>query len=179
MQFYYPVTLTSATHAEQLEGQRMTVNFFNILGVQPVLGRTFSPAEQQWEARVILISHEFWRRHFAADPNIVGKTLALDGSDHTIVGVMPAGMRFFRQPTLMSRDPSVWLPLGPSSKQHSRGEPHYLHVIARLKPGVSFQQAQSSMAALASRLEKQHPDFNEDLEAVLEPMRSRANPARR
>jgi putative ABC transport system permease protein len=170
MQFYYPVTLTSAAHSEQLEGQRMTVNFFDILGVKPVLGRTFNPDEQSWDARVILISHEFWQRQFAGDPNIIGKTLALDGGNYAIVGVMPPGMRFFRQPTLMSRDPSVWLPLGKFVTQHQSGEPHYLLVIGRLKPGVGLQQAQSAMKTLASSLEKEYPGFNRDLEAVVEPM---------
>src|SRR5688572_8033881 len=170
MQFYYPVTLTSAAHSEQLEGQRITVNFFDILGVKPVLGRNFDPDEQSWEARVILISHEFWQRRFAADPNVIGKTLALDGSDYTIIGVMPPGMRFFRPPVLMSRDPSVWLPLGKFVTQHQPGEPHYLHVIGRLKPGVSLQQAQSGMTAVASVLEKENPRFNKDLEVAVEPM---------
>jgi len=170
MQFYHPVTLTSAAHSEQLEGQRLTVNFFDILGVKPVLGRNFNPEDRSWEARVILISYEFWQRQFAGDPDIVGKTLVLDGSIHTIVGVMPAGMRFFRKATLMSRDPSVWLPQGQFNGQHKAGEPHYLHVIGRLKPGVSLQQAQSAMKTLAGRLEMEHPEFDKDMDVVVQPM---------
>ncbi|MFN7935613.1 MAG: ABC transporter permease [Bryobacteraceae bacterium] len=170
MQFYFPVTLTSMANSEQLEGQRLTANFFQILGVQPILGRGFTAEDQSRDARVILISYEFWQRQFAADPDIVGKTLALDGSNHTILGVMPVGMRFFRQATLMSRDPSIWLPLGQFNGQHKAGEPHYLHVIGRLKPGVSVQQAQTAMKILGARFESEHAQFDKDMEVIVQPM---------
>src|SRR6266496_128636 len=131
-------------------------SLFSVLGVKPQLGRAFLPEEDQWQGnRVTVLSDELWRRRFAGDPNILGRTLTLDTygrRDYTIVGVMPPGFRFPDRCEL-------WLPAGwMGVRLDERRSAHWHAVIARLKPGVTLGQARTEMNAIQARIEQQHPE---------------------
>jgi putative ABC transport system permease protein len=130
----------------------VTSSLFSTLRVRPQLGRAFLPEEDRLEGdRVALLSYEYWRRRFAADPNVIGRTLTVDTfgrRDYTVVGVMPSGFRFPNQT-------EIWLPVGWDGIPRAR-RGQWLSVIARLKDGVSPEQAQSELSAIQSRVEQRH-----------------------
>ncbi|HEY5228298.1 MAG TPA: ABC transporter permease [Opitutaceae bacterium] len=135
-----------------------TCNFFTVLGVQPQLGRLPSTDEEMRMVPVTLLSNAFWREHFAADPNVLGKTVKLDGKLHTIIGVMPPAVD---DQQLYDVRPSFF-PLNPMRvNRELRGSGWYT-VVARLKPGVTLDQAQAEMKVLAARFAKDHPKTNAD-----------------
>src|SRR5262245_33413240 len=151
--------LTGVGEPERLSGMTVTANFFSVLGVQPVVGRGFLP-EEEWDGKdeAIVISAGLWRRRFAGDPGIVGRTLSLDGRARTVVGVLPADFRFNNAAL------DVWVPMGWTLKNvASTRRPHYLRVIARLKPGVTLPPAQDEMHRIAKDLEQRYPDPNTPL----------------
>src|SRR5438105_9600727 len=127
------------------------------LRIQPVIGRFFSSQEDKPGAPpVALLSHALWRDQFGADAHVVGQSVTLDGHDYSIVGIMPAGFAF-------PSDVGVWLPIGPvsaSTNWQNRGEHPGLLGLARLKPGVTLEQAQADMNNIAVRLERQYPETN-------------------
>ena len=129
---------------------------FSVLGVKPVLGRTFLPEEDQWEGnRVALISHELWETRFGADPNVLGRTITVDTygrGAYSIVGVMPRGFRF-------PDECELWLPAGwMGVRLDERRSAHWHSVIARLKPDVTLDQAQSEMNTIQARIARDHPN---------------------
>ncbi len=136
----------------------MTANFFSVLGVQPQLGRLPSSDEEARFVPVTLLSNIFWREHFAADPSVIGRTVKLDGKMHTIIGVMPPAL----DDQLLFDVPPCFFQLNPMRlNRELRGSGWYT-VAARLKPGVTLQQAQSEMTVLAARFAKDHPKTNGD-----------------
>jgi putative ABC transport system permease protein len=146
--------LTGRGEPEVLDIGRVSADFFPLLRLHPLLGRTFRPEEDTpaWR-RVALLSHDLWQRRFGADPNALGQGLLLDGESYTVVGVAPAGFDFPRK-----RD--LWIPLASDSAQASRAR-HILTGVARLRPDVSVGAAQTEMSGIAARLERQYPDSNE------------------
>ncbi|HXG68906.1 MAG TPA: ABC transporter permease [Blastocatellia bacterium] len=148
--------LTGSGEPERVQGLYVTGGIFSVLGVNAAFGRTFLP-EETWEGnhRVVVLSHNFWRRRFGADPNILGQTITLSGQDYTVIGVMPADFYF------PSTEVELWTPMGWNSNEIAGlRRPHFLRAIARLKPGVSLEQARAEMTAIASVLEEQYPDTN-------------------
>lgn len=141
---------------ERLTGARVGVSFFSILRATPALGRAFLPEDDvEGKAHVVILSHGLWIRHFGADPRIVGKDFILDAHSYRVIGVMQDGFQF-------PRGAELWLPseltkddLGPGA----RGA-HFLRVIARLKPGVTIQQAQTEMEGVSMQLAQEHPSMN-------------------
>ena len=136
---------------------------FELLKVSPVLGRSFTEEEETpGKANVIVLSHGAWQRRFGGDPSVLGRTVNVSGAPATIVGVMPAGFYF---PT---RDAELWVPLTINPANPPRGA-HFLGVLARLKPGISTDQAQAEMKTIAERLAVQYPasNANESAEVVL------------
>jgi putative ABC transport system permease protein len=122
-----------------------------LLSVRPELGRAFSLEDDNADSRpVVILGHGFWRRRFGADPNIVGKTLNLDGRACAVIGVMPQ---------IYDRRVEVWAPAAFSPAEANTRHDHYISVIARLKPGVSQEQAQAEMETMAGRLEQQYPQM--------------------
>jgi putative ABC transport system permease protein len=157
--------LTNAGDPERIEGRRVSTNLFKLLGVNPQIGREFTAEEDQPEAnRVVILSHALWQRRFAGDVNIVGKVVTLDAQSHTVVGVMPAWFQF------PSRESELWVPIAFTSQQAASRGNHYLEVVARLKHGISVQQAQSEMNTIAARLQQQYPEQNSDLGAAVVPL---------
>src|SRR6266705_2982825 len=126
--------------AERVNGLRVSKNFFATLGVRPALGRDFLAEEDQMGgASVAILSHGYWMRRFGGDPGVVGRAIALDGRPTTIVGVIPASFRWL-SPV------DVWSTMAQVARSIGGGE--NLHFVGRLKPGVSYDQAQARMQAV-------------------------------
>jgi putative ABC transport system permease protein len=147
-----------------VEANVVTSGFFETLGVQPQLGRTFRPEEEKPGNHVAILSDAMWRSKFQADPNVLGKSFSLGGKPYTIVGVMPSGFQFPVRPTprelwiTSAIDSEVDIP-GDTPFAASRGA-HGLRVVARLKPGVTLEQAKQEMHGIAKALLKQYPNTN-------------------
>jgi putative ABC transport system permease protein len=142
--------LIMAGAIEKAECAYVTSSLFSTLRVKPYLGRAFLPEEDQLEGnRVALLNYEYWRRRFAADPNVIGQMLTLGRRDYTIVGVMQPGFRFPNQT-------EIWLPVGWDGIPRQRRGP-WLSVIARLKDGVALTDAQAEMNVIQERIEHQYP----------------------
>src|ERR1700684_2763510 len=156
-------TLTGQVNPAHLEGASVSADTFDLLGVSPELGRTFQPGEDEPNHHVVVISDRLWKQQFGGDPGIVGRTITLDNSGYTVVGVMPANFRYPLQ-----REPEeIWSTLSPLNETTDNSPPmvqhrgaHFLTCIARLKPGVTLAQAQAAMDVIASSLSKQYPDTN-------------------
>ncbi len=156
-------TLTGAGDAQNLQGETVSSEFFRVLGVHPALGRDFLPADEKPGQHVIMLSHELWQSTFGSRPDIVGKTIALGGQAYTVAGVMPARFAF----PIQNPAPQVWAalsadavdPEGDSPPTHSRGM-DMLTVVARLKPGVTVDQARAEMSTIDRNLAAQYPDTN-------------------
>jgi len=150
------LTLRTGPNPQHLAGAAITWDFFKVLGIQPLLGRGFLPAEDQpGSGNLVILSEGLWRTQFDSDPGVIGRTVTLNSEPHTVVGVIPA---FVQIPA-----PSVqaWIPLVvPRQYAHDRGE-HRYEVLGRLKPQVSLSDAQREMALIARRIEQQYPDIQE------------------
>jgi predicted permease len=150
---------------ERITGAAVSTSLFELLGVRPVQGRTFSSEEEQpGNDQVALISHSLWQRHFAADRDPVGRTITLDSKTYTIVGVMPEGFQFpGGSGTVLRRftpEPAeLWVPLALDVETLRQRSSHSLNVIGRLKPGITLGQATAEMDAIQQRLEQQYPTF--------------------
>lgn len=128
-----------------------SANFFSVLGVEPLLGRTFQAGEDKPGApRVVVLTYAMWQRRFGGDRNIVGQALTLNDDSYTVVGVLPASFQF------ALRNADIWRPYQPTPNQLSRRFLHGTNLIGRLKPGVTFAQAQSELAVIAKRIEQEN-----------------------
>jgi putative ABC transport system permease protein len=145
--------LTGEGEPERVSGDRVTANFFPVLGVRPMLGRGFLPEEEKMggDDDVVVLSHGYWQRRFGGDPRIVGRQIQLGGRPWTIVGVAPKEFRF-------GRTVDLWAPMRADTTRPRRAE--YLDVFARLKPGVTVEQANDDLAAVVRRLAEQYPATN-------------------
>ena len=159
------VTLTTAAEAEQISVARISPNFFPLLGVQPLQGRTFSAEEAEQRQRLALISHRFWQARFGGSFDAIGASIELDGVPSRIIGILPAGFQFAR----LAAD--VWEPhtMFPDweARRGVRGADTWF-VVGRLRPNVTFEQAQAEMSAIARRLDEQLPaaDRNRGISVV-------------
>lgn len=150
---YSAFNLTSDYEPERLVGVGVSSGFFNVLGVMPALGRNFLAEEDApGKNRVVIVSHDLWRRRFGSDRGLVGRTLMLNGESHMVIGIMP---RDFQFPDSVE----LWTPLAINLSGVERGT-HFLSVIGRLRPDATLQSAQSEMNVVAHRLEQQFPDTN-------------------
>jgi len=161
--------LTGNGEPERLDGRRVSANLFDLLGIQPQLGRNFRPEEDTPGTHVVILSRGLWERRFAADPRIIGRAISLNGESYIVVGVMPAALEL---PRMMSdwRE-QLWVPLAFSLTEAAARSSHYLEVIARMKPGVTLQQAQTEMSTIAARLAQQYPADNTRVGAAVTPLR--------
>jgi predicted permease len=160
--------LTVGELPERIETAAVSPGIFPMLGMQPAMGRSFASDEDQPDKnRVAILSAGLWQRRFGRDPNILGKTLTLDGGSFTIVGVAPAQ---FQLPGSQSE---LWIPYTPDPQDFlptNRGV-HLLECIGRLKPGISRQRAQGEMRIVADRLAREYPNFNAGFSVDLVPLR--------
>jgi predicted permease len=144
--------LESQDSSQSVSAPRVTTNLFSMLGVQPLLGRTFTDAEgQAGGPATVLLSEGLWRQSFHADPGIVGKVVKIGGEAHTVVGVMAAAFRFPEEvgPDLQK---GVWLPLQPTGEMLKDRGYHFFNVVGELNPGVSIPQAQHELDAIAAHI---------------------------
>ena len=140
---------------EQVRGAQVSGDFFKVLGVDAMLGRTFTPEDER--NRVVVLSHALWQKRYGSDSGIVGKTIGMNNESYTVLGVMPKGFEF----------PSAEIPLWttfatiyPERALVENRKARNFRVIARLKPGSSPEEAQNEMTTIARRLEQQYPDSN-------------------
>jgi putative ABC transport system permease protein len=138
--------LTGNDDPVRLEGQRATANLFETLGVRAALGRTFTDEEDRTNARVAVLSYSLWRNRFAGDPRIVGREIALNGGNYTVIGVMPAEF-LYPAPINNSKPGEIWTPRSLVTERE-RGA-HNLLTIGRLQPGVNWEQARSEFELIS------------------------------
>ena len=156
--------LMSDAGPEQLVGAAATHGFFSVLGVAPLLGRTFTPEETApgSDQRVVVLSHRFWQQRLAGDPQVLERILQLDGARHRVIGVMPRGFDF-------PGEAQLWTPLAPSPSW-PRADRRMDGVVGRLAPGATEAQAQRELAGIAAQLARDHPTSNADWGARLRPL---------
>jgi putative ABC transport system permease protein len=159
------LNLTWREQPETLQGAAVSADFFSALQAQPMFGRTFTPDEdQQGKNHTVILSYGLWKSRFAANPNIAGQPVNLDGQPYIVAGVMGPKFRF-------PGWAQYWTPMGWTDKERAvRGEHHYL-VIARLKTAIPISQAQAQMNAISSRLAQQYPEDDKGWGAVVIPLR--------
>ncbi len=160
-----PMDLTGTGQPERIWGTLATANYFDVLGMRPILGRGFLPSEEQTPggAPVVVISYRFWQTHFAADPLVIGRKIDVNHHPFTIVGVAPAAFQG-SQTGLVS---DLWIPMmmeqqvvSGGDRLHGRSR-DWLEVLGRLVPGVSWQQVQQEMNLLMQQIAEQYPDSHQ------------------
>ena len=163
----WSANLSEGEQPERLEGVIVSPQFFDVLKVQPRLGRAFRPEEEQaGAAPVVIISDGLWRRRFNADAGLVGRNVRINERQFTVVGVMPPTFDFPQGGV------QVWSPLIVTPEDVSHRGAHFLKVIARLKPGATAATAQSELDALAGRLAEQYPETNARRSFIVEDLRA-------
>ncbi|HEY0763612.1 MAG TPA: ABC transporter permease [Pyrinomonadaceae bacterium] len=167
------MNLTSDGEPEEVPGEYATTNMFSVLGAGPVLGRTFANDDgNDGQPRVAVISHGLWQRRFGGDRQIVGRQITLNELPTTIIGVMPAGFGWHIQKgTQASKPADIWLPWQISNDMRRR-RGRFASAVARLKPGVSKDQAQREMDTIGVRLAQQYPEFNTNWGVNVVPLRT-------
>jgi predicted permease len=156
-------TLKSRSEAERLMGLSVSSNFFSVLRAQPLLGRTFTKEEDRRGARpVVLLGETFWKRRFAGDPTILGRSLRLNERDFTVIGIVPAGVRLDRARGTLFND--VFVPIGQNDDSlfYRRGTGDNTLGLGRLKPGVTLAQARAEMDTIMRNLAAEYPNENAD-----------------
>ena len=156
-------TLTEHSTAMKVDGIQATSSLLPMLGAKPILGRIFLPEEDQpGKPETVVLTYDFWQREFAGDPNIVGRRITLDGNLHTVVGVLSPAFHLNHEiiPTIAGIDkPDFFMPPPDDAKKPGNYGPEVYNILARLKPGVTMQRAQSDIGIIAARLrEEKHRD---------------------
>jgi predicted permease len=145
-------SLTGEGEPETITSYRYSGRFFQMAGVPAQLGRTFGEEEARpGHDRVLVLSHKLWQRRFGGDPGVIGRSLVLDGTPHTVLGVMPPG---FQHPP----NAEMWAPMAPSAELAADPRPRFVRMVGRLKPGVSLEQAQAAVAGVSARLAQRYPE---------------------
>jgi putative ABC transport system permease protein len=149
-------SLSEGGEPENVDGYRVSEQFFNVLGVSPMLGRTFLPEENRYgNGDVVVLSHGLWKRRFGSDANVIGKNCKINGVRSQIIGVMPANFRF-------PEDAGLWMPLALDDTLRSNRRAHIYIVLGRMKPGVTIEQARSEARALSAAIDAQNKDVDPD-----------------
>lgn len=175
------LNLTGRGDAERVQGLTVSPAYFPLLGVKAALGRTFVPEEEQpGHEKVVVLSHGLWQRRFGSDPNVVGQQITIEGDSYTVVGVLPADFHTFR---VLNRELEIYVPLAldrtqlvrsnkaAEEKTDTRGDAaQIMFVYARLKPGVSLEQAQAAMNTIYTGLEQRYANTNGGLGVRLVPL---------
>ena len=173
-----PSALTSAEGATSLLGVKASAEFFDVLGVKPVMGHVFTRADEKAGGGPggfkVIISHDFWKKHFGGEDSVLGRNIEFDRRQFTVIGVMPAGFQFPIQAdpidfyVTIAEDAAN--PDGNKPLTEERGN-HSLEAVARLKAGVTIEQAQADLSTIAASLEKQYRDSNSYFGVALKPLR--------
>jgi predicted permease len=157
-------TLTGAGgEAEKINGQTVSPSFFDVLGVQPIAGRAFRAEDATDKPTVVMLSERLWQRRFGGDPALIGRTITIDDQPLTVIGIIPAAFQF-------QADSDMWSPYRPRRTPEQR-RTHYLRVVARLKPGVSIDQARSEMTTIAAGIAERWPETNKNWSVRIDTLR--------
>jgi predicted permease len=171
------MNLTGGGEPIEVPVQLATADLFPLLGVHPILGRTYTAEEDTpGGPPVVVLSHGLWQRRFGGAKDVVGRTVSLDGKSHTVIGVLPEGVRIVGLP----RPPDLWVPfaLDPAI-DYRASSGRFMLALARLAPAVGRDRAEAEMATIARRLEQLHPDFNRGWSVNVIPMSELATGALR
>jgi putative ABC transport system permease protein len=159
------VNLTGDREAQKVQDFKVTADFFPMIGVQPLLGRTFLPEEEEpGRDQEIILSYGLWEQRYASDPNILKRVIRVNGQSFNIVGVMKKGFDF-------PMPAEAWIPLTLSTKERIRRDNRWLWVLGRLKPGVSFSAGAAEMRAISEREAEAYPDTNKAWRLQPQPLR--------
>lgn len=174
MAVYYDfnTNLTGDRDPEEVTAQRATPSFFSILGVEPIKGRLFTAEDAQIQGeRFMVISYGLWQRRFGGDPDVIGKKVSINQIPGTVIGVLPADFKWFiKKGSLTGKPPEFWEPLNLTADLRVR-RGRFASAIARVKPGVTVEEAQAEMSTIGSSLEQQYKDFNTGWGVQLVPLR--------
>jgi putative ABC transport system permease protein len=159
------VNLTGDREPQKIQNFLVSANFFQTIGVQPLLGRVFLPEEEEpGKDREIILGNALWEQRYASDPHIVGKNVKVDGKSFTVIGVMAKGFDY-------PMPAEAWLPLSLDVKESLRRDNRWLWVLGRLKPGVSFAEGTAEMTAITQRQADAYPDTNKGWKLRPQPLR--------
>jgi putative ABC transport system permease protein len=156
-------TLTDGNQATHVQGESVSANLFQLLGIQPMLGRTFLPNEDEPGNRVVILSHGLWQRQFGGERGIIGKNVTLDGKQFQVIGVMPPR---FTYPIRFSSPPELWItmsnlretPQDGSKPMTEQRDNDFFQCVARLKPNLSIEQAQANIDTVVANWHQQYPE---------------------
>jgi len=163
---YWGLALTGIDEPVELQTGRVSPNLFDMLGVSPLIGRTFHADEETaGRDRVVVLSHALWQQRFGSDPSIVGRTISLDEEAYQVIGVMRESFEF------PDRDTRLWVPLSYFPYEKVRRSQRMFYAIARLAPGVALEEAQAEMSTIAGRLGERYPPTNGGWDVLVEPAR--------
>ena len=155
---------TAGADPERIEGAVVTLDFTRVLRVTPLMGRSFNPGEfAPGQDAVVLISMGLWQQRFAADPSILGRSLFISGRPRLVVGVMPDAFTF-------PGKSQIWAPFAPNEENRTRRDLHTVQAFGRLKPGVTYEQAQADLKTLTARYVKEYASTDADWSCVAYPM---------
>ncbi|HKO44392.1 MAG TPA: ABC transporter permease [Pyrinomonadaceae bacterium] len=171
--FDFNVNLTGDGQPEEIPGQVATPNLFALLGVNPIKGRTFAADDgKPGQNQVVVIGYDLWQRRFGGDPAIVGRKITINNEPNEIIGVLPPDVGWFVQKgSLIRTAPQIWSPWQVSENLRRR-QGRFARAVARLKPGVTWDQAQNEMSMIGARLEQQYPEFNTQWGVSVVPLRT-------
>jgi putative ABC transport system permease protein len=166
------LNLTGEGDPEEIPTQVTSANLFRLLGNEAAIGRTFTDEDAEpGKDNVTVISHGLWQRRFGGAHDVVGKTLTLNGESITILGVMPEDFRWFiKENSLVGKPAELWLPIKFDERYRNSGG-RFISAAARLKDGVSVEQAQAELSGIAARLERERPQRNTGWGATVVPVR--------
>jgi predicted permease len=158
--------LTGDGEPERILAHGVTANFFPLLGIQPVIGRNFSVEEDKpGGVKVAILSYGLWQGRYGGDPATIGRDVLLNGEKYAVVGVMQPGFQF------LQGDIGVWVPVALNQQQLTDRDNHYLTIVARKKPGVSVEQAQTDILTITQRIARDYPDDAANLKSAVVSMR--------
>jgi putative ABC transport system permease protein len=156
--------LTGEGEPQRLEARYATSEFFPMLGIQPMAGRSFRPEEDKpGAAPVVMLSHRLWQSRFGSDASVIGRTLLLDGKGYTLIGVLSNVFR-------MAPTTDIWMPVGQYGDDLTSHLHHEFSILARLKPGISILQAQAELTTLNRQEEQAFPDTHKNWGVLVKPM---------
>ncbi len=156
----------NSREAEQVSGLRVSSGFFSVLGVRPLLGRTFLPEEEMLgKDHVVVLSYGLWKTRYGGDRSLVGKTIRVDGADFTVIGAMPPDFAW----QFWSAPRKLWVPVGYTKTDYGRGDNSFIS-IARLKPNVSVAQASAEIDAIGRRIAAAYPADDADMGGTVNPL---------
>jgi putative ABC transport system permease protein len=156
--------LTGEGEPQRLEARYATSEFFPMLGIQPMAGRSFRPEEDKpGAAPVVMLSHRLWQSRFGSDSSVIGRTLLLDGKGYTLIGVLSSAFR-------MAPTTDIWMPVGQYGDDLTSHLHHEFSILARLKPGISISHAQAELTTLNQQEEQAFPDTHKNWGVLVTPM---------